>query len=182
MYIYVCMYACTIRVLMSHPIHRERWDPQLYHCCPSSSSSSSSVLWWRSSLRLTPLSEVRELVFLWATTATWALLKWGLTLVGDYSVTLTWPHAVAVDRVMTVETGSSPMGVCCNLKIVVMIYINPIPRLISKFTFIVVIWELQMEYIGVLLRLKHSMMILVEELSMWDCISVEVRYIIKQVP
>ena len=57
----------------------------------------------------------------------------------------------------------------------------PLEVEVSELTFVVEIMELLMEYVSVPLRPMQSMMKMVERLSMWDCMPVEVRYILYSV-
>ena len=91
-----------------------------------------------------------------------------------YSATLTWPHAVMLLMVHTMETGTSPMALCCNSQISCSISL----RFVEIIELICDTEEEVMShlvYIAVLLRPMQSRMTMVGRLCMQDCMPVEVR-------
>ena len=90
-----------------------------------------------------------------------------------YSATLTWKGAVVVLRVLTVETGISPMETDCNFLVALMTYMSFAE--LSELTCSVGTMVTHLVYIAVLLRPMQSMMMMVGRLCMQDCMPVEVR-------
>ena len=101
----------------------------------------------------------------------WTSVQWGLILM-LYSVTLTWSHAVVVVRVLTVETGSSPMETDCHFLVMCMRVVVLNECLCDTQAVVA-----HLVYIVVILRLLQSIIMMAMRLCMLDCIPVEVSVV-----